>query len=81
MACLEPGAAQRQWSVDDILADPLGYQRFVDTRAEEDAEAWVDQWVHELAEARQRAEARPRPRQTFLARVRRWLSRLFWRGR
>ncbi|HEV2928038.1 MAG TPA: hypothetical protein VGW74_05055 [Propionibacteriaceae bacterium] len=75
MTDVEPGTGAARWSVDDILADPLGYHRYVDTRVEEDAEAWVEQRLRDLAEARQR------PHRGFLARMRSSLSRLSWRRR
>lgn len=50
---MESATEHRGWSVDEILADPLGYRRYVDARIEEDAAEWVDQRMRELAEARQ----------------------------
>lgn len=52
----EDGAHQRQWSVDDIIADPLGYQREVDALLAEDAVEWVDREMSRLAAERRREQ-------------------------
>ena len=51
---LSVGKDRVEWSVDEILADPLGYQAAPNTMVQQSAAEWVGREVRRLMEERDR---------------------------